>query len=508
MTNYISEDFTDEYLNKLKNEHFYLIGAECGSGKTTAIFEKLVPYAEKNNKKVLFLCNRVFLKDQIIQKYLINYDLKKSLYTVGNLTLVMYQSILGLYRRYYEVFMDEYDFIIIDEAHLIFDSSDYDHGGYIFCQYLNERNSVMMFLSGTPSSVFKLEKYLNRKVHVLREVDRENNTIRNVFIVDNKDEFLNLRKDYLNNGYQLLQLISRTTQITDFKRDFASYDIACAVSAHNKEAKLIMGSYDELVKDKIVTERILACDALVTTKFLDVGVSIEADRNFVICYECVEVPNTIEQFASRVRIAKDLPLHVDIIFYVKRPNKHHIDELNRKLNEIDSIYASEEDYADIIHSNEKYIELFGGFGEFMIGEKTVKLEKINPITRACLNEKVKYYKKIHDIEAATEYFSNMFSTMYPHAKVIKQKYKGLKTIFDNLFCNGHEKVELDDEQQLKFRTNIQSLGYYPKHANDIPGLVKIRTLIDKCNLPFIINSKQKPKQIDGKRPRVWIISRI
>lgn len=508
MTKYISEDFTDEYLNKLTNEHLYLIGAECGSGKTTAIFEKLVPYAEKNNKKVLFLCNRIFLKDQVLKKYLKNYDLENSLYTVGNLTLVMYQSILGFYRKYYKVLMDSYDFIVIDEAHLIFDSSDYDHGGYIFCKYLNEKSSVLMCLSGTPNSVLKLEKYLNRKIHVLREVDRENNNIRNVFIVDKKDEFLNLRKEYLNNGYQLLQLISRTNQIAAFKRDFSSYNIACAVSVHNKDAKLIMGTYDELVKDKIVTDGKLVCDALITTKFLDVGVSIEADKNFVICYECVELPNTIEQFASRIRIAKGLPLHVDIIFYVKRPNKHHIDELKGKLNEIESIYGSEEEYADIIHSNEKYIELFGGFGEFEIGEKTVKLEKINPITRACLNEKVTYYKRIHNAENAIEYFYNMFSKMYPNAKIIKYKYKGLKTIFDNLFCNGQGEIKLNVEQQEIFRNNIHSLGYYPKHTNDIPGLNKIKKLITTSKLPYSIDSKQKSKQMDGSRPWVWIIKKI
>ncbi|MGE7984139.1 DEAD/DEAH box helicase family protein [Solibacillus sp. NPDC093137] len=505
MTKYISEEFTDEYLDKLTHEYFYLIGAECGSGKTTAIFEKLVPYAEKNNKKVLFLCNRIFLKDQLLEKYLKNYDKENSLYRFGNLTLIMYQSILGFYKKYYQVIMEEYDYIIIDEAHLIYDASDYDYGAYIFCHYLNEQHNVLISLSGTPNSVLRLGKYINREINILREVDRNNNNMRNIFLVDNKEEFLDLRMKYLNNNYQLLQLISRTSQIDGFKKDFDAYEVACAVSKHNKEAKRYMGAIDEQVKDQIVSNGKLVCDALVTTKFLDVGVSIEAERNFVICYECVELPNTIEQFASRVRIAKNLPFHVDIIFYVKRPYKTHIDDLKEKLEDIELVYTHEEDYAKIIESNEKYIELFGGFGEFETGMKTVKLEKINPITKAFLKEKIEYYEQIHDAEEAIEYFANMFSNMYPNAKIIKQKYKELKNILENLFKEGQEKIELYGSQQTEFREEIHSLKYYPKHQKYLPGLKKIKELLIKSNLEYSLTSFQI--KINGERPTVWEISK-
>lgn len=51
MGNYVSETFTKELLDGMEKENIYLVGSECGSGKTTAIMEKLVPYAKEQNKK-------------------------------------------------------------------------------------------------------------------------------------------------------------------------------------------------------------------------------------------------------------------------------------------------------------------------------------------------------------------------------------------------------------------------------------------------------------------------
>lgn len=69
MKNYVSETFTQELLDGLVKEKIYLVGSECGSGKTTAIMTKLVPYAKEQNKNILYLCNRTALKNQLDHKY-------------------------------------------------------------------------------------------------------------------------------------------------------------------------------------------------------------------------------------------------------------------------------------------------------------------------------------------------------------------------------------------------------------------------------------------------------
>lgn len=94
MSNFVSDDFTQKFMKGLKTDKYYLIGAECGSGKTTAIMEKLVPFARDNNKNVLYVCNRVTLKEQLYDKYNEEEIKETGVFKQNeNLTIGMYQSI-------------------------------------------------------------------------------------------------------------------------------------------------------------------------------------------------------------------------------------------------------------------------------------------------------------------------------------------------------------------------------------------------------------------------------
>jgi len=66
----------DPIISLIKNEYkswkscdSVLIGAYAGSGKIRFIFEILVPYAEKQNKKILYLCHRTELRKYIENEY-------------------------------------------------------------------------------------------------------------------------------------------------------------------------------------------------------------------------------------------------------------------------------------------------------------------------------------------------------------------------------------------------------------------------------------------------------
>lgn len=64
------------------------------SRKTTAIMEKLVPFAKRNNENVLYVCNRVTLKEQLCSKYNEEEIKETSVFKQNeNLTIGMYQSI-------------------------------------------------------------------------------------------------------------------------------------------------------------------------------------------------------------------------------------------------------------------------------------------------------------------------------------------------------------------------------------------------------------------------------
>lgn len=44
----------------------------------------------------------------------------------------------------------EYDFLVVDKAHLIFDSSDFDINPVLFVEYLNHFKGIILVLTGTP----------------------------------------------------------------------------------------------------------------------------------------------------------------------------------------------------------------------------------------------------------------------------------------------------------------------------------------------------------------------
>lgn len=64
---YIEEIIDKEY-KKWKNGDKIVISSPTGSGKSTFVLKKLLPWAVDNGKKIVYLCNRKILKDQIIER--------------------------------------------------------------------------------------------------------------------------------------------------------------------------------------------------------------------------------------------------------------------------------------------------------------------------------------------------------------------------------------------------------------------------------------------------------
>lgn len=335
MTNYLSEDFTEEFMKGLNKKEIYLIGAECGAGKTTAILEKLLPFVEKNNQQLLYACNRVALKDQLLNKYKKEIIKEEGIVRQNdNLTLGMYQAITNALIKGTEVIYDEtYHYIVLDEAHLIYDAADYDFNAYVFLEFINKLDTIIIMMSGTPESVKKLQPYLKKNLKVLREPDKENNPIRNIYLVEDNNVFEELHYQYANNGFKWFELVSFSKQFNDKKSKFHEYNVATLLSDSNKNKDIYMPkeSYDEEVLNGITKREEMIADFIFTTKFMDVGVNIKADCDFVVAFDGVEMPNTYEQIRSRIRIEKNSNHIVDMIFHVQRPKKWQIDLLQKKI---------------------------------------------------------------------------------------------------------------------------------------------------------------------------------
>ena len=103
---FFSDIIGDNY--KSWNKEFIILDGGTGSGKTYLIQNILIPYAEKNRKNVLYLCNRRPLYDELLQV------IRNHKYV----ELMLYQILQEYLRNGKPV--GEFDYIIADECHYLY----------------------------------------------------------------------------------------------------------------------------------------------------------------------------------------------------------------------------------------------------------------------------------------------------------------------------------------------------------------------------------------------------
>lgn len=500
---YVSEDLTNEVIDNFSNEFIYLIGAECGSGKTTAIMENLVSHARFNEKSVLFLCNRISPYGQLAKKYLRKGEKHKSFTTLGNVTLGMYQSITSLIKKFrnFELFEKHYDYVIVDEAHLIYDAADYDTTSCLFLEFLNRQTHILIALTGTSDSFIKLEDYLNRDIKILRDVDRTNNNVRKVTLVSDRNQYIHMKKEYLYKDYKLLELVSSVFfKMSDFHRELDEFHTANALSESNQYYFYLMDDDSKDIYEEIINKGRMSCDALMVTSFFDVGVSIKADTNFVVAYDCTEMPNTIEQLANRIRFERNSEYHLDIIFYVKKPRLDILNKLKEEFSEIEFFYEDIAEPKEILNRN------FGGFGEIDYESSLINNMKINPIRRSLLIDKINFFESIYNSPRPASIFKQMFENMFPNATIIDEKMSRLAEELEEYF-NGANKIELITKQEIiEFREWIRQYRIHKGHGNERPGKDRINKFFLNENLFYYIKGNRKT--INGKQERIWEVNKV
>lgn len=205
MKKYLQEEFEKLNIGELSSENHYAVFAETGVGKTTYflnVFPKKI-----QNKKILYLCNRKAVINQI--KY---YEIENE-----NLKILLYHS-LENYNSEEQLasFLDDFDYIVSDEAHYWF-SNHFNFKNFFSFRAINTFKGIVFFLTGTPTYVQKLKFFMKKPLITLREVDNTNNNIRRIYISKTKKfiediSLMRLRKEehiiYFNQYPQNLFLLS------------------------------------------------------------------------------------------------------------------------------------------------------------------------------------------------------------------------------------------------------------------------------------------------------------
>lgn len=137
----------------------YLIEAGCGQGKNYFVFNTLFPYAHENGKRMLVFSNRVALREQ-----------QQAQTQEKDVKLITYQSLE--HDEYLETMQDtknkvrglmqqvgEYDYIILDEAHYLYQDAPFNKNTETIIELIEKYRSskIIVLLSATPDL---LKKYL------------------------------------------------------------------------------------------------------------------------------------------------------------------------------------------------------------------------------------------------------------------------------------------------------------------------------------------------------------
>lgn len=185
MGKYVKDIIGDEYLKwKDNTDKRVIINSHTASGKTTFVFETLLPDAIRNGKTIVYLCNRNALKEQLKkEKYEGTIEVDGKPYNVFDyIYIVSYQycetvksfpdfdidinNLLSLEPEMYckksKVAIRSRDvlYYVFDEAHyFIADSTYNEKASFWYNQKLKSKHSTYVFMTATPESLYLFFHY-------------------------------------------------------------------------------------------------------------------------------------------------------------------------------------------------------------------------------------------------------------------------------------------------------------------------------------------------------------
>lgn len=330
----------DQYLGHIRYDLFKNIGritlieAGAGVGKTEMI-KQLV----KDGKKVMMVMpftSTIKSKVENEKDWEYSYGNRKpKLNCIGGLALTIDKfSKLNMM----DIKSSGFDYIIIDESHLMF-QSEYRPVMAKVVEMVRNTEVPVIFMSGTPSGEIV---FFPDIVHLKVIKDDTRKKEFNVNIVDNSSILMyqmckNMAKDIMD-GKRILFPSNRGTLFSEQIKACVTYFLQNDYANFN-EVKLLYYKKSNLgeqfMDDVNFKKTIKDTQILMCSNYLSVGVDILDRFNFSIYFDDLMMPQEVEQFANRLR-SNDLYIKLYIAKKDHEGNSRNIHtyrEMNFKLNE-------------------------------------------------------------------------------------------------------------------------------------------------------------------------------
>lgn len=479
---YISDIVGDDY--KLWESERIILNSGTGTGKTSFVLKTLVPYYLKQNKKILYLCNREKLYKQI----------KPEMQKLSGIVLMTYQRLQKLLRKGYDY---AYDLIIADECHYFYADAKFNEYTDLAYEYvMSKKSSVIVLMSATANSFFdKLITSGEVKKENIYHIEKSYDYVEKVFMYT-KNQLTDIIDNILaNNEFDKILVfvnsIQRLIEMYNYYGDSAYY--MCSKSQECDFATR------DCIKNKQFNKRILF-----TTKVLDNGVDIIDTDLCHIISEIFDIDCTL-QAIGRKRSVDSLDT---CNFYFRlydgraisnflRFNKEQLAPVLMYLND----KAAFKNY--LIEKNKNTRELLRKNKIFCTDLNTEKL-KVN----MCVLKKYESDQNIIEDMKKTCYenvlFKNLGTDLLNKKSKLKIDNKSKDTFLCILESLQGKKLFKEEQQELKekFR-DILGLHDRTMGINTLNG-----KLID-CNYKYVIESKQETsRKSEFYKKRYWIIVKI
>lgn len=541
---WVSETIGEDY-KKWKQGDIVKIQAQTGTGKTYFIKKVLIPHME-SWERMLIVANRINLKRQL-KKDLITYYNEKmpeslkeldDLTTIGNITILSYQSIAELRKAdnygLTKMDLDNYDYIICDECHFFFSDGSFNNKCSLAWDELiktRHRKAIKIFISATMEEV---EYTINMSVDKIREVGFGSYSRCNLFNYSTGIDYKYLDTYYFKSIKDLATTIKNDKSGEKWLVFVTQKDDAAYIKEYLENYKTVsiitkdtdINNNEDL--KSIITNSKFNSNVLICTKAMDNGINIEDIEVKNIVIMAWDKISFIQEL-GRVRInIEDAPI---IKLYIPTMSWSAFNTLIKKQYEIkeDLIKTFREDKNKFnCKYNYEYNKLPNDI--FILDENGWKINSIGEIR--LINDKhfaqamCKKFKGRKDIE------SKVFAYVKEQLIWINQVDKfdmfrlieevvddtsanELKEFLDNAYENDEkftkeyfiEKVinTIKNDNSLKIIWNKLDGG----HSRS-KGIKKFNELFNKLNLPYLVGSKVRKENIDGKRKNItyWSISGV
>ncbi len=284
---FFSDIIGDKY--RLWNKEFIILDGGTGSGKTYFIQHILIPYAEKLKKRILYLCNRRPLYDELLQ------EIRNHKYV----ELILYQVLQEYLRNNKPV--GEYDYIIADECHYLYGDALFNEYTDLAYKYLLEqKNSVVIFMSATAPAFFRdLQQFKMVKKKNVFGIKKDYSYVKNVYFY-NADDLVDVIDNIIEKHPKdkilvFVNSMDRLKEMHDVYDNIAYF--MCSKSTKRKDI-LEFCTNDCIVQyapEYITFDRKI----LFATKALDNGVNIKDTAIKHVFSEIFDIDSTIQAIGRK-----------------------------------------------------------------------------------------------------------------------------------------------------------------------------------------------------------------